>query len=73
MADRPAIPGQMPRDVLIESGYRCAMPHCRETTITIEHIDDWAKLQEHTFHNLIALCANRHLRVTKGEIDKKAI
>ena len=73
MADRPAIPTQMRRDVLIESGYRCAMPHCRETQIEIHHIIGYATVQEHAFDNLIALCANCHQRVTRGEIDRKAI
>ena len=63
----------MQRDVLIESGYRCAIPHCRETQIQIHHIEDYAKVKEHTFDNLIALCANCHQRVTKGEIPRKAV
>jgi hypothetical protein len=63
----------MRRDVLIESGYRCAMPHCREAQIEIHHIVPYAQVQEHTFDNLIALCANDHQRVTKGEIDRKAV
>ena len=58
---------------MIESGYRCAMPHCRETSIEIHHIVNYAKVQEHTFDNLIVLCANCHQRVTNGEIDQKAV
>jgi len=63
----------MRRDVLIESGYRCGMPHCRETQIDVHHIVDYAKVKEHRFDNLIALCPNCHRRVTNGEVDQKAI
>lgn len=49
------------------------MPACRETQIDIEHIDDWVKVKEHRFKNLIALCPNCHRRVTNGEIDKIAV
>jgi len=63
----------MRRDVLIESGYRCAIPHCRETTLDIHHIVDYAKVQEHSFDNLVALCPNCHRRATNGEIDRKAM
>ncbi|MGC1238228.1 MAG: HNH endonuclease [Acidimicrobiales bacterium] len=73
MTDRPAIPAQVRRDVLIESGYRCAMPHCRETEIDINHIRPYAEVHEHTFDNLIALCPNCHRRYTNGEIDHKAM
>lgn len=63
----------MKRDVLIESGYRCAMPHCRETQIDINHIRPYAAVHEHTFDNLIALCPNCHRRYTNGDIDRKAM
>jgi len=71
--DRPAIPAQLRRDVLIEAGYRCAIPHCRETDIQIHHIEGYAVQPEHTFDDLIALCANCHQRVTNGQIDRKAV
>jgi hypothetical protein len=71
--NRPPIPAQMRRDVLIESGYRCAIPNCRETEYDIHHIVDYAVVQLHTFDNLIVLCPNCHRRVTNGEIDQKAV
>lgn len=70
---RPAIPEPMRRDVLIESGYRCAMPTCRDTTVDICHIDPWAQVRTHEFANLIALCANDHRRFDAGDIPKIAI
>ncbi|MFG3160071.1 hypothetical protein ACGFY8_09335 [Streptomyces sp. NPDC048232] len=52
---RPAISAELRRAVLIEAGRRCAVPPCRAHPADIEHIDDWAKVQEHKFENLIAL------------------
>ena len=63
----------MRRDVLVESGYRCAMPRCRATQIEIHHIIPYTVVQEHTFDNLIVLCANCHQRVTNGEIERPAV
>jgi hypothetical protein len=59
--------------LLIETGYRCAIPHCRETDIQIHHIEGYAVEPKHTFNDLVALCANCHQRVTSGKIDKRAI
>jgi len=56
MADeRPAIPRELERAVLLEAGHRCAIPTCRQTPVEIVHIDPWAKVREHKFENLIAL------------------
>lgn len=71
--ERPSIPAEMKRAVLVEAGHRCAIPTCRATTMEIAHIQPWAKVQEHTFDNLIALCPNCHTRFDKGEIDRKSM
>jgi hypothetical protein len=71
--DRPAIPAQIKRAVLVEAGHRCAIPTCRATTMELAHIVPWAKVREHTFENLIALCPNCHTRFDKGEIDHQAM
>lgn len=71
--DRPPIPRPLARQVLVEAGHRCALPTCRATTTEIAHIDPWAKVREHTFGNLIALCPNCHTRYDKGEIDRQAM
>ena len=39
----------------------------------MHHIDDYAKVQEHQFDNLILLCATCHARVTKKEIDRQSV
>lgn len=71
---RPKIPAAMQRAVRVEAGHRCAIPTCRQTSgLQIHHIHDWAKTRDHSFENLILLCAVCHDRVTKSEIDRKAV
>lgn len=71
---RPAIPRPLARAVRVEAGHRCAIPTCRATSgLQIHHVEDWAKVQEHTFENLILLCANCHARITAGEIDRQSV
>ncbi|RKS09269.1 HNH endonuclease [Nocardiopsis sp. Huas11] len=72
MADRPSLPADLRRQVLAEAGHRCAIPTCRRHPVDIDHIEDWAKVREHLFENLIALCPTCRRR-TAGDIDRKAI
>jgi hypothetical protein len=41
----------------------------------VEHIDEWAKVKEHRFENLIALCPTCHRRKGDGpdQIDRKSL
>jgi hypothetical protein len=72
--DRPSIPAETVRAVLVEAGHRCAIPTCRTTTTEIAHIEPWAKSRDNSFGNLIALCPNCHARFDqKQEIDIKSI
>lgn len=73
MNNRPAIPQELIRRVLIEAGHRCAIPTCKQTPVEIVHIDPWRKVREHVFDNLIALCPTCHTRFDKDEIDKKSM
>jgi len=73
MEERPPIPADLKRRVLIEAGHRCAIPTCRFPTTDIAHIQPWAKVKEHKYENLIALCPNCHSRADKGEIDRKSL
>lgn len=58
---RPAIPAALQRQLFIESGYRCSVPACGVTDpLEIDHIEEWSKVKEHTYENLIVLCANHH-------------
>lgn len=70
---RPKIPAGLERRVKVEAGHRCAIPTCKSVPIEINHIEPWAKVREHTFENLIALCPTCHARYTKGEIDRKSM
>ena len=44
------------REDLVEADHRCAIPTCRQTPVEIHHIVPLARVHEHTFDNLIALC-----------------
>jgi HNH endonuclease len=71
---RDSIPAAIERAVLVEAGHRCAIPTCRATTTEIAHIVPWAKSQDNSFENLIALCPNCHTRFDqKKEIDLLAV
>ncbi|MFI0906764.1 HNH endonuclease [Streptomyces sioyaensis] len=70
---RPDIPTALKRAVLVEAGHRCAIPTCRQTPVELAHITQWAKVREHTFENLIALCPTCHTRFDRGEVDRKAM
>ncbi|MFG2407224.1 HNH endonuclease [Streptomyces brevispora] len=70
---RPDIPTALRREVLVEAGHRCAIQTCRQTPVELAHIVQWAKVQEHAFDNLIALCPTCHTRFDRGEIDRKAM
>ena len=61
MADRPAIPTAIQRQVLFEARHRCAVC-CEPTPLEKAHIISWNKSHDHSAANLIALCANCHER-----------
>jgi len=68
------IPRPLAREVRVEAGHRCAIPTCRATSgLQIHHIVAWSRVKEHTFENLILLCAICHARVTNGEIDTSSV
>ena len=73
-AGRRSIPRPMQRALKEESGYRCSIPTCQQTAaLEFAHIEPWAKVQEHSFDNLIVLCAICHTRFDSGEIPKSSI
>lgn len=73
MSDRPSIPAEVKRRILIEAGYRCAIPTCRFPITENAHIVSWAKSEDHSYENLIALCPNCHTLYDSGKIDRAAI
>jgi uncharacterized protein YjbI with pentapeptide repeats len=71
-SNRPAIPAEIAREILIESGHRCAV--CG-TGIPLEraHIIPWHKSKEHKAEDLICLCANCHERADKEKWGTKTL
>ncbi len=67
---RPSISAALQRQLLIETGYRCAVCKTPEP-LEFEHIEDWAKVREHTFDNMIVLCRNCHGRKSNKANPKK--
>ncbi len=73
MTQKPAIPVEIRRQVLIEAGHRCAIQTCRNSAnVDVHHIVPWEECKEHKAENLIALCPNCHRLVHDGKIDKKS-
>jgi len=72
MSNRPAIPAGITREILLESGHRCAV--CG-TPCPLEraHIIPWHKSREHKAEDLICLCANCHERADKEKWGEKTL
>lgn len=61
MSSRPAISRQTQLDLLFEARYRCACD-CEPVSLEKAHIIPWCETQDHSFENLVVLCANCHTR-----------
>ena len=71
---RPAVPIQLKRDLMEEAGYRCAIQTCKGTeALEMAHIVPWSQVREHSFENMIVLCAVDHYRYDTGKIPRKSI
>ncbi|MBF0121416.1 MAG: HNH endonuclease [Desulfobacterales bacterium] len=73
MLNRPNIPMEIKRRILMEAGYRCAIPTCRFPLAENAHIFSWSESKDHSYENLIALCPNCHTLFDSGKIDRLAI
>lgn len=74
MAKRKAIPQAVKELVLMEAGYHCGNPGCRQIlTLELHHIEWVRDGGTNEQDNLIALCSNCHTQHTKGYIPKDAI
>lgn len=71
--NRPAVPRELERSLLVEASHRCAIPACRSWPVELAHIVPWVKVREHRFENMIALCPNCHTRFDQGQIDRRAM
>jgi type I restriction enzyme, R subunit len=68
--NRPSIPADVERQVMIEAGHRCAV--CgSELPLERAHIIPWSRSRDHSFENLVCLCANCHERADKEKWDQK--
>ena len=57
-----------------EAGYRCAIQTCKGTdALEMAHIIPWSEVREHTFENMIVLCAVDHFRYDNNKIPRKSI
>ncbi|MEW6328970.1 MAG: HNH endonuclease signature motif containing protein [Candidatus Micrarchaeota archaeon] len=71
---RETIPSETKREVLIESGFRCAVPTCRTIlTLDIHHIIEVSEDGGNEASNLIPLCPNCHALYHRGIITRDAI
>jgi hypothetical protein len=73
METRPPVPKELERQLLVESGHRCAIPTCRQVPVELAHINPWSQCQEHKFENMICLCPTCHARHHQGAIDRKSL
>jgi hypothetical protein len=73
MSDRSSIPAETKRRILIEAGYRCAVPTCRFPITENAHIVSYAESKDHSYENLVALCPNCHTMYDSAKIDRTAI
>lgn len=64
----------MQRALKEETGYRCAVPNCRESSsLVLAHIVPWSQVREHTFDNLICLCSVCHSKYDTGVIPRQSV
>lgn len=74
MSERPSIPAEIRREVLVEAGHRCAIQQCRSAAdVDVHHIVPWEECITHEAANLIALCPNCHRLADRGKIDRKSL
>ena len=72
MADRPAIPIDVKRQVLFECCHRCAVDGV-PVQLENAHIIPWCETQDHRPENLVCLCALCHDRSHREGWDEKTL
>jgi len=72
MTNRPKIPAEVERELLLECGHRCSI--CG-TPIPLEraHIIPWRKSKEYKAEDMICLCANCHERADREKWDETTL
>ena len=72
MPNRPAIPAEIVRIVLTESGHRCAVCGV-PCPLERAHIIPWHRSRKHRAEDLICLCANCHQRADHEKWGEKSL
>jgi hypothetical protein len=72
MPNRPSIPAEIVRQILIESGHRCAVCGAG-CPLERAHIVSWHKSKEHRVEDLICLCANCHERADQEKWGERTL
>ncbi len=71
-SNRPRIPAETVREVLVEAGHRCAV--CGEQVpLDRAHIRPWRTSRSHKAEDLICLCANCHRRADTEKWSQKTL
>lgn len=74
MVERTNVPVNIKREVLMEAGYRCAVPRCRNIlALDLHHMVPVAEDGPNEASNLIALCGFCHDMYHRGEFPHDAI
>jgi len=74
VSSRKKISPNMVHSVLTESGYRCAVPTCRNIlAIDLHHIVEVSEGGGNELSNLIALCPTCHALFHRGTISRESI
>ena len=72
--NRKPIPDDIRRQVLIEAGYRCGVPTCRNIlAIDLHHMEEVSEGGSNDPSNLLALCPTCHALYHRGTYSKEAI
>lgn len=71
---RIKVPPNIIQQVLTESGYRCAVPTCRNIlAIDLHHMVEVSEGGGNVFSNLLALCPTCHALYHRGTISKESV
>lgn len=72
--ERKKVSQQVRSQVLIEAGYRCAVPQCRGLLVLdLHHLYQVSESGKDEPENLIALCPTDHARFHRGDISRDAV
>jgi hypothetical protein len=72
MPNRPPIPAEVEREVLIEAGHRCAVCGA-DRPLEFAHIVAWSRSKDHSAGNLLCLCASCHQRADTEKWGTKTL